>query len=126
RLAELRARPALPLELPGDEVHVRRESQGVRAVIGVGRGVAMELDVRVEGRPFTKLVRTGELPVAAVVDVSLDRLGEALAAMYINPKHRAALAAAEAFPTLQGPRASLARAARDGVISTASWEGEWL
>lgn len=174
KLAQLRAGPALPLELPGGGICVRRETSQMRAVVGVGRGEAMELELRVEGRPLATLRRAGELPVAAIVDVPIDRLDEdfaalppafegalihsiraavpellgaiakaepaaladlgpvrtllaaALGALYLDQASREALAATAAFPTVQGPRVSLARAAGGGVISTASWEGEWL
>ncbi|HSK04190.1 MAG TPA: hypothetical protein VK932_23210, partial [Kofleriaceae bacterium] len=174
RLAALRERPALPLELPDGAISVRRETQAMTAVIGVGRGPAMALELRVEGRPVAMLTRAGELPVDAIVEVSIDRLDDsfaalpppveelvvrairgavpkllatvaeatpaaiadlgptrtllaaALAALYFDVPSRKALVAAEAFPTVQGPRVSLERAAHDGAIATASWDGEWL
>jgi hypothetical protein len=173
KLAALRAQPALPLELPGGGITVRRESIVMRAVVGVGRGSALEVELRAEGRRVAAIVRPGEPPVAAVVEVAVNRLDNALAApraledaivlavraaipellaaiagaepaaladlgpartllaatlavLYLSQDIRAAIAAAPAFPTLGGERTSLARAARGGVVATASWEGEWL
>ncbi len=174
KLAQLRARPALPLELPGGGICVRCEASGMRAVVGVGRGAALELELRAEGHPVATLTRAGALPIAAIVDVPIDRLDEelagvepasegalvrairgavpellvaianaqpaaladlgpvrtllaaALATLYFEPSARTVLATAEAFPTVQGPRVSLARAAHGGVLTIASWDGEWL
>jgi hypothetical protein len=174
RLAALRAQPELPLELPGGGICVRRETPHLRAVVGVGSGAGMEIEIRAEGRALATRALPAELPVAAIVDVPLESLDEelralklaaeaaivrgirgaipellvaiakeqpaaladlgpvrtllaaALAVLYFNPQARSALLAAAAFPTLQGPRTSLAKAARDGAIATARWDGEWL
>jgi hypothetical protein len=173
KLAALRERPALPLELPDGAIFVRRKAPAMAAVIGVGRGPAMTFELRVEGRPVATLTRPGELPVVAIFEVPLDRLDEELAlpplleeqvlravrgavpellatigkatpaaladlgpartllaaaldVLYFDVPSRKALVAAEAFPTVQGPRVSLERAAHDGAIATASWDGEWL
>jgi len=53
-------------------------------------------------------------------------LAAALSVLYIDSTTRTALLTAQAFPTIQGPRASIGQAARDGVLATARWTGEWL
>jgi hypothetical protein len=174
RLAALRMLPVLPLELPDGAISVRRETPQLRAVIGVGRGAGMELAIRAEGRTIAARVLPGELPIAAIADVPLKSLDDALAGptpvaesaivrslrgaippllvelakaqpealadlgpartllaaalsvLYIDPATRTALLTAQAFPTIQGPRASIGQAARDGVLATARWDGEWL
>ena len=73
RLEKHRLQPELRLAFPLHEPEVElvtTEGLAVRGFVGVGRN-RLELEVRVENRPFITLIRSESLPLYAVVDLDL-------------------------------------------------------
>ncbi len=71
RVAKHRSQPELRLAFPLDEPDVElvtTEGLSVRGFVGVGRN-RLELDIRVDNRPFVTLIRSEELPLYAVLDL---------------------------------------------------------
>jgi hypothetical protein len=71
KLADHRARPAEPLELPAACAPVALAGD-VRGVVGIGEANRLEAVVLVEGRRFARVVSTPDLPLRAVVELSIE------------------------------------------------------
>ncbi|HEU0034728.1 MAG TPA: hypothetical protein VFQ53_29085 [Kofleriaceae bacterium] len=73
RVAEHRAQPIRELALPAGEISIQLEDDtSLRAtgVVGIGQG-ALDIEVRIEGRAFTRIQRADDLPVRAIVELPL-------------------------------------------------------
>ena len=177
RLAVLRSGPRLSLPA-ADERSVRWGAGGLEAWAGLAPAnepPALEVEVRVDGRPLSTLRDPGALPLRCILDGDLsladDRLQEVApkakrrllamarsgagkllariaeqrpAMLYDDQATRALLgrwaqqrsakerttrdrlAEAPAWPTVQGPRASVVAAASKARLRVGQWDGAWL